>query len=212
MLNIGSTYSTLRSQQVHIFNSLPSSLRLADNDVKNKILEPHVLYTKLFIRLEHLQNHFLIEKLLQKAQPSPNLDGLIQTSLDIVSVTVMFWTRNDTLLGMQGDHEWFIMGYALPAAIILCRCLLQTESHECFTPSISSIIQQLSLLGAFLEWLLIKVPCTDHCYRTKDLIVKVLDQVLNPRSNMADGSATASTVKIVGLDDLSDIDTLSWLI
>ncbi|KAL6697026.1 hypothetical protein J3F84DRAFT_371942 [Trichoderma pleuroticola] len=203
---------TLRSQQVHIFNSLPSSLRLADVDVKIKLLEPHVLYTKLFIRLEHLQNLFLIEKILQKAQLSPNLDGLIETSLDIVSVTVMFWTRNDTLLGMQGDHEWFIMGYALPAAAVLCRYLLQTESHRCFTPSISSIIQQLSLLGAFLEWLLVKVPCTDHCYRTKYIIIKVLDQVLNPRSNMVDSSATDSAVEIVCLDDLRDIDTFSWLI
>lgn len=203
---------TLRSQQVHIFNSLPSSLRLTDVDGKIKLLEPHVLYTKLFIRLEHLQNLFLIEKLLQKTQPSQNLDGLVQTSLDVISVTVTFWARNDTLLGMHGDHEWFIVGYALPAAVVLCRCLIETESHGCFTPSISSIIQQLSLLGAFLDWLLVKVPCTDHCYRAKDLILRVLDQALNPNSNMTDRSATDTTVEIVCLDDLADIDTLSWLI
>lgn len=195
-----------------MFNSLPNSLRLADADIKIGFLEPHVLYTKLFIRLEHLQNLFLIEKLLQKTQPSPNLDGLIQSSLDIVSVTVIFWTRNDTLLGMQGDHEWFIIGYALPAAVVLCGCLLQTESHGCFTPSISSIIQQLSLLGAFLEWLLVKVPCTDRCYRTKDVIMKVLDQVLNPPSNMIDSSATDSPFELVCLNDLTDIDTFGWLI
>lgn len=212
MLNMKSKYSTLRSQQLHIFNSLPRSLRLADVDVKVNLVEPHVLYTKLFIRLEHLQNLFLIEKILQKAQPGPNLDGLIQASLDIVSVTVTFWTRNDTLLGMQGDHEWFIIGYALPAAVVLCRCLLQTDSHGCFTSSISSIIQQLSLLGAFLEWLLAKVPCTDHCYRTKDVILKVLDQVLNPHSNMLGRSATDSTVEKVCLDELTDIDTLAWLV
>ncbi|KAM6481812.1 hypothetical protein HDV62DRAFT_363264 [Trichoderma sp. SZMC 28011] len=202
----------LRSRQLHIFNSLPRSLRLADVDVKINFLEPHVLYTKLFIRLEHLQNLFLIEKILQKAQPGPNLDDLIQASLDIVSVTVTFWTRNDTLLGMQGDHEWFIIGYALPAAVVLCRYLLQTDSHGCFTPSISSIIQQLSLLGAFLEWLLAKVPCTDHCYRTKDVILKVLDQVLNPRSNMLDRSAIDLIVEKVCLDELTDIDTLTWLV
>ncbi|KAL7907458.1 hypothetical protein GGI35DRAFT_456356 [Trichoderma velutinum] len=202
----------LRSQQVHIFKSLPSSLQLANVDVTIKSLEPHVLYTKLFIRLEHLQNLFLIEKLLQKTQPSPNVDGLIQTSLDIVSVTVTFWTQNDTLLGMLGDHEWFILGYALPAAVILCGCLLQTEYHGCFIPSISSIIQQLSLLGAFLEWLLVKIPCTDHCHKTKDLIMKVLDQVLNPRSNMGDSSATDTPGEIVCLDDLADIDTLGWLV
>ncbi|QYS95345.1 Zn(2)-C6 fungal-type domain-containing protein [Trichoderma simmonsii] len=203
---------TLRSQQVHIFNGLPSSLRLADVDLKIKFLEPHVLYTKLFIRLEHLQNLFLIEKLLQKTQPSQNFDGLVQTSLDIISVTVTFWTRNDTLLGMQGDHEWFIIGYALPAAVVLCRCLIETESHGCFTPSISSIIQQLSLLGAFLDWLLVKVPCTEHSYRAKDLIFRVLDRALNPKSNIINRSATDSTVEKVCLDDLTDIDTFSWFV
>ncbi|EHK24162.1 uncharacterized protein TRIVIDRAFT_12010, partial [Trichoderma virens Gv29-8] len=169
---------SLRSQQVNIFDSLPSDIRLTDGDTKVKSLEPHVLYTKLFIHLEHLQNLFLIEKLLQNAQPTLPRDSLIQTSLDIVSATVTFWTRNDILVGMQGDHEWFIVGYAVPAAVVLCEALLQIESHGGSTSSISNIIQQLSLLGAFLEWLLAKVPCTDHCYRAKNLISKVLDQVL----------------------------------
>ncbi|KAL7952139.1 hypothetical protein V8C42DRAFT_26920 [Trichoderma barbatum] len=198
----------LKSRQVHTFNNLPSNLRLADKDSTTKSLEPHVLYTRLFIRLEHLQTIFLIERVLQRDQPNLPLDSLIQTSLDIVSVTVTYWTRNDTLVGMQGDHEWLIMGYAIPAAVVLCEVLLQLEAHGWFIPSLSNVMQQLSLLGAFLEWLLTKQPCTDRCYRAKNVIMKVLDQVLDP---LPDSLLTDSLVQIIGIDDLIDIDTFSWL-
>jgi hypothetical protein len=191
---------------------------LADGDRKFKSPEPHVLYTKLFIRLEHLQNLFLIERLLHKIHPKLAQDNLIEICLDIVSVTVTFWTRNDCLVGMEGDHEWLIMGYAVPAAVILCENILQAQNHSSSIPPtpISAIIRQLSLLGAFLEWLLLRVPCTDRCSKTRNLIMKVLDQVLNHPSHITDGipqdsESQKSTTQIIHLQDLKDIDTFNWL-
>lgn len=211
-------YSHLKSKQEHTFDQLPDSLRLADGDENFRSLEPHVLYTKLFIRLEHLQNIFLIERLLHIVQPDLTQDNLIEISLEMISVTVTFWTRNDYLVGMEGDHEWLILGYAVPAAVVLCERLLRAENQGSLKSSIpiSAIIQQLSLLGAFLEWLLFRVPCTDRCSKTKDLIFNLLDQILNFSPNTTVGTPMRLNfqqpiVKEICLDYLKEFDTFNWL-
>lgn len=176
------------------------------------------MYTKLFIRLEHLQNLFLIERLLHHIQPEPAQNNLINVCLDIISVTVVFWTRNDCLVGMEGDHEWLITGYAVPAAVTLCKKLLlaHDEGSSISLTSISDIIQQLSLLGAFIEWLMLRVPCTSRCTQTRSLITRVLDQVLNISPHTAtsifqDTGSQRSASHVVHPYDLNEIDTFNWL-
>lgn len=175
------------------------------------------MYTKLFIRLEHLQNLYLVERLLHHMQPEAT-QNLTDICLDIISVTVTFWTRNDCLVGMEGDYEWFITGYAVPAAVTLCKSLLLAHDEG---PSISStptsaIIQQLSLLNAFTEWLILRVPCTSRCSKASNLIMRVLDQVLNilPRTAagvVQDTTSRRSSSHTVHPYDLNEIDTFNWL-
>lgn len=155
--------------------------------------------------------------MLQEARPNLLSNDLIQRSVDIVSVTVTFWTHNDTLVGMEGDHEWFIMGYAVPAAVVLCECLVQGNDNGCLASSRSSIIGQLSLLVGFMEWLVSKAPNVCGCYKAKTIIAKVLDRVLNRSSGVFDDSATNSRHQqakdgAACLHDLRDIDTFKWLV
>lgn len=204
-------------KQVDIYSQLPSWLQLSDGDEKSKSPDPRVLYTKLFIRLEHLQNLFLIERLLHHMQPEAT-QNLINACLDIISVTVAFWTRNDCLVGMEGDYEWFITGYAIPAAVTLCKTLLLAHDEGpsiSLTPT-SAIIQQLSLLNAFTEWLMLRVPCTSQCSKANSLMMRVLDQVLNISSHTATGIVQDTTSRRSASDmvyacDLNDIDTFNWL-
>ena len=209
--------SNLRLKEVNTYNHLPSQLRLAAGDKTLEGIEPQALYTKLFIKLEHLQNLFLIERILQKAQPNLSLGDLIQRSLEVISATVTFWTRNDILVGMEGDHEWFIMGYAVPAAVALCECLLRDHDHDCLASSRSNIIGQLSLLIGFMEWLTSKNPHAHGCSRAKSIIAKALNLVLNQSPCVPHHAATNSKHQqiqdeAVYLDDLRDIDTFRWLV
>ncbi|UKZ86535.1 uncharacterized protein TrAFT101_002359 [Trichoderma asperellum] len=208
----------LKLKQVYAFSQLPSWIQLSDADCKLKSLQPHVLYTKLFIRLEHLQNLLLIERVLHDIQPEIAQDELVEVCLEIVSVTVIFWTRNDCLVGMEGDHEWLITGYAVPAAVTLCKNLLLAhyKGSSMSSAPVSAIIQQLSLLGAFIEWLMLRVPCTDRCIKTRSLILQVLDQVLNNPPHTTTGIfqdriSRRSASHIVHPDELEDIDTFNWL-
>lgn len=118
---------------------------------------------------------------------------------------------------MEGDHEWFITGYAAPAAATLCKNLLVHDKGPSISSTpISAIIQQLSLLGAFIEWLMLQVPCTSRCARTRSLIMRVLDQVLNNPLHTTTGifqgtRSRRSASHMIHPDDLNDIDTFNWL-
>lgn len=203
-------------KQVDIYSQLPSWLQLSNGDEKSKSPDPRVLYTKLFIRLEHLQNLFLIERLLHHMQPEA-AQNLTDVCLDIISVTVAFWTRNDCLVGMEGDYEWFITGYAVPAAVTLCKTLLaHDEGPSISSTPTSAIVQQLSLLNAFTEWLMLRVPCTSQCSKANSLMMRVLDQVLNISPHTATGIVQGTTSRrsashMVHPCDLNEIDTFNWL-
>ncbi|KAL7920316.1 hypothetical protein ACQKWADRAFT_322217 [Trichoderma austrokoningii] len=208
----------LKMKQVRTFSQLPSWLQLSNDDEKSKSPDPCILYTKLFIRLEHLQNLFVIERLLHDIQLKVSQNDLVNVCLDVISVTVAFWTRNDCLVGMEGDYEWFIIGYAVPAAVTLCKTLLLAHDKSSSTSSTptSAIIQQLSLLNAFIEWLMLRAPCSSQCSKTKNLIARVLDQVLNNSSYtttdiVQDTRSQRSASRMVHTYDLNEIDTFNWL-
>lgn len=76
-----------------------------------------------------------------------------------------------------------IIAYAAPGGGILCQELLQptfTGTHP-KDPSVSrsSIIQQLSLLVGFLDWVDPSQPNGDLCADSKTIIQQVLDHSLN---------------------------------
>lgn len=170
-----------------------------------------VLYAKIMLRLEHLQNVFLIERLLKKVgHPDPS-DALLQASVEIVSITSALWTHRDRLCGQHRDFEWIVslyfspfvsnneknanaihqthtdhstqlISYAAPASGVLCGELLQPlRQHASDNHSISrsNIIQQLSLLVGFLDWIDTSAPNARLCCAVKEAIDRVLAQVLN---------------------------------
>lgn len=73
------------------------------------------------------------------------------------------------------------MAYAAPAGGILCNELLNPTLH--LTPALgvtkSGIIQQLSLLVGFLDWVSPSAPNGALCTSCKAVIQHVLDQALN---------------------------------
>ncbi|KAI1822221.1 hypothetical protein F4861DRAFT_532402 [Xylaria intraflava] len=149
--------------------------RDSDLDSRNEVME--VLYLKLLMRLEHLLNLFLIERLLLKHGHTQS--ELLSVSFDIVTYTLPFWTHQITLLRLSGDCEWLLMAYGVPAGGILCQELLKPTLHGDPRITRSSLIQKLSLLVGFLDWVKPTAPNGDLCYKCKTIIQHVLDQALN---------------------------------
>lgn len=199
----------------------PASINFNPSDVKNPCVDAPALYTKLLLRLEHLNNLFLVERLLSKHHPGHDTE-LLDISFEMVSLTLVFWTHKDRLAGLQGDFEWLVMSCAAPAGGILCTELLKPSPPRSRDPhnigaTRSSIIQQLSLLVGFLDWVGPTAPNGDLCSSTKNVIKHVLDVALNPAadaSGLLGGAGEWDVDFSVDLNDFFNfqlLDTFDWL-
>ncbi|OAQ78064.1 N-terminal binuclear Zn cluster-containing protein [Purpureocillium lilacinum] len=200
----------LKQQQLQLLSQLPASIMFRQEDVSSPTVDGPTLCGKLLVQLEHLQNLFFIERLLDRPSTRPSLP-LLDVSLELVSLTLVFWTHKDRMSGLHGDFEWLVMGYAAPAGGVLCLELLRGSG-----PSMSrrsSVIQQLSLLVGFLDWVGPAAPNGDLCSDVKKVVRHVLDQTLNsPGLDKADGVDSMGS-----LADMNDffnfelLDTFDWL-
>lgn len=111
------------------------------------------------------------------------------------------------------------MSAAAPASGILCTELLQptipaNQTHRLIGRS--NIIQNLSLLVAFLDWVKPSAPNVDLCHIVKTIIVHVLDQTLNSQTDLQ-----GAPVNLWNLGDLPNdqfgfsnfelLDTFDWI-
>ncbi|KAK1656023.1 fungal-specific transcription factor domain-containing protein [Colletotrichum phormii] len=200
------TLLEIKERQLRTVAGFPDIMTFKEEDIQNRKLDISLLYTRLIIKLEHLQNMFFIQRLLSKRGHD---DGaLLSVSFEMVSKTLMFWTNMDRLSCMNGDFEWLVMAYAAPGGGILCLELLKPTLHGGHHPqnpqvSRSSIIQKLSLLVGFLDWVSPTAPNGDLCADCKVIIQRVLDQALNGPA------ASASSAVDGGLPGVLDIP-MDW--
>lgn len=108
------------------------------------------------------------------------------------------------------------MSYAAPGGGILCLELLRPtfQGQHPRNPKLtrSNIVQQLSLLVGFLDWVRPSAPNGDLCARSKAIIQRVLDHTLNTTTA---GGGPAEELDW-GFFDQPDfnfglLDTFDWL-
>ena len=192
-------------------------------DVKDPKITCAKLYAKLLIQLEHLLNLFFIERLLNKTKNTTLSTGIIDTSMEIVSVALIFWTHKDKMAGLHEDYEWLSVQFTSPAAGILCLELPRpyTEEMDGKTElqgiSRSDLIQNLSLLSSFLGWIEPLVPGRKMTVTfVQRVIQRVLDQTLNHQIQPSDLELdTMDWGAELGIDinDFSFdlLDTFDWM-
>ncbi|KAE9582822.1 Trichosetin biosynthesis cluster transcription factor TF23 [Colletotrichum fructicola] len=204
------TVLEIKERQLRTIAGFPPIVVFKDEDIQDRKIDVAILYIRLIVYLEHLQNMFFIERLLVKRGHD---DGaLLAVSFEMVSKTLLFWTNMDRLSVMNGDFEWLVMAYAAPGGGILCLELLKPTLHGGNHPqnpklTRSSIIQKLSLLVGFLDWVSPTAPNGDLCADCKVIIQHVLDQALNNPAAAAAG-ASASADGGVGLP--AGLDSMDW--
>ncbi|KAH8897310.1 hypothetical protein GQ53DRAFT_791856 [Thozetella sp. PMI_491] len=185
------------------------------------------LYAKSLIQLEHLQNMFFVERLLSNRRgPQHRTRDLLAISIDLISLTLLFWTYKNRVSPLRSDYSWLVMSYAVPAGGVLCMELmnptpvadLEMESQVPLDPnySRSSIIQKLSVLSAFLSWIKPSSPNGNLIKAVDAVIARVLDHTLNHPQPPASGQPI--DLPWAGLDfEMNDyfnfdlMDTFDWL-
>lgn len=199
-------------------SKIPRRIIYCDGEISDLTVGGRALYTKLLVRLEHLQNLFFIERLLYNGGHTTGAD-LLDVSLQMVSLTVLFWTHQNRLAEVENCLEWLVMSYAAPAGGILCVELLKGSSYDATNPMTtrSTIVQQLSLLASFLDWVHPTAPNGEFCISVKRVIRRALDEALNTNSPMADimdGVASWDMNLTTDFNELFNfdlLDTFDWL-
>ncbi|KAI0598429.1 hypothetical protein F4775DRAFT_183897 [Biscogniauxia sp. FL1348] len=203
----------LRERELRAISEFPEQLFYRAEHLEDPTVEVGVLYARLLLKLEHLQNMFFVERLLLRH--GHNQSDLLAVSFDLVSFTLPFWTHFDRLAAVRADCEWLVMAYAVPAGGILCLELLKPTLHN--NPphgrdiTRSGIIQKLSLLVGFLDWIRPTAPNGDLCGNCKSIIKHVLDQALNASSAGYESTGAFDWDFSTQVDfDFDLLDTFDW--
>ncbi|KAL6882292.1 fungal-specific transcription factor domain-containing protein [Trichoderma longibrachiatum] len=173
----------LKRREMQIVAGFPPCILYQPEDVRNPNLPGRDLYARLLVWLEHLQNLFLIERLLSKQQQDDDDDEapsrLFAISLEMVTLAHLFWTHQNRLKTVEDCVEWTITCFAAPAGGILCMELLRgnTATHDVATTR-AVVVEKLGMLAAFLDWVGPGSPNYDICFRVKRVVRRVLEQAL----------------------------------
>ncbi|GKT43044.1 thiamine repressible genes regulatory protein thi1 [Colletotrichum spaethianum] len=211
----GDAVRALKVKELKAAAELPIIMQFDESDIRNPKISGQILYIRLLMLLEHLQNLFFIERLLNRRE-------LLAVSYELTSATLLFWTNMDGL-GFHEDFQWLVMAYAAPGGGILCLELLQpavttNNTGVAVTDSKgnpitrSSIVQVLSLLVGFLKWVGPQEVNGNICLGCRNIVQRVLDEALNmgPRSNPAvDGTEWDFPAQLDFNFDL--LDTFEWM-
>ncbi|XWW97678.1 hypothetical protein V2A60_005664 [Cordyceps javanica] len=171
----------LKDREYSLVAEFPTSLRYDSRDLEVPNTDTHALYMKILTHLEHLQNLFFIDRLLIRCRYAIR-DNLLETSLALANLALHLWIHKDQFTGtiLQRSFEWIMLSFGAPAAGILCQEVLGAGEHS-KDPNISraTVIQQLSLLVGFFDWVRPSMPNAKLCANCKAIIQQVLDQCLN---------------------------------
>lgn len=166
---------------------------------------------------------------------------MVDCAREMLEHTVSLWVQRDRLVDHHCDYDWLVVCWGIPASGVLCVELLKQMKqppdtrHTLRLPR-SEIVQNLSLLVGFLEWIRPAAGNYQLCRRMALLIKRILDQILNPsppsshpmplqdHQIQADGfDATGTTPGLHtfdpgfeigewedGLDNLDWLNTIDW--
>ncbi|KAM0246879.1 hypothetical protein ACHAQJ_010060 [Trichoderma viride] len=213
-------FDELRKREMDAMSQFPIGLQFRNEDFNNPAVDGAALYARLLTRLEHLSNLFFIERISYKGNGFYS-SQMLEISLEMISLTITFWTKQNRLEGLQGDYEWLVMVHAAPAGGILCMELLRTSSNAAEAPTTatitkSMIIKQLTLLIGFLEWIGPSAPGAHLCNSIKTVVERVIEQALNPVPKPSTQQEFDMAWDTSLPEDMNDfnfglLDTFDWL-
>ncbi|KAK2009316.1 hypothetical protein LZ32DRAFT_590440 [Colletotrichum eremochloae] len=227
----GDVVRALKAKELEAAAAVPAVMQFNESDIRDPNISGQVLHIRLLMLLEHLQNLFFIERLLNRLDSS-NGRELLAVSYEMTSATLLFWTNMDGLRIQCEDFQWLVMAYAAPGGGILCLELLQpaVTVNDAGAPPVtdskgnvitrSSIVQVLSLLVGFLKWISPQEVNGSICVGCRNIVQRVLDEALNTGSRGGGGGGGGTSATLDGtardfaeqLDFNFDLlDTFEWM-
>ncbi|GKZ38802.1 hypothetical protein AbraIFM66950_011296 [Aspergillus brasiliensis] len=205
----------LKAQATDIYAQFPEAIKFNAEDVHDRDIPGQLLALRVLVRLDFLLNLFILERLLTRHRVVDE-QALIQVSHEMVGLTLIYWKHKDRFEN-HIDFSWLAMSYAVPGSGILCLELLrQASSLETYTLDLprSDIIQNLSVLVAFLDWLRPSESDVAAKAQIKEILQRSLDRILSMPASLHSpaGAALDALPDFVGADPHLDLlNTFAWV-
>lgn len=90
-------------------SNFPSGLAYRPEDVDDTTIDSEVLYLRIIVQLDYLQNIFFAERLLLRYGHMDDGD-LLATSYEMVCLTLKLWIHKDrfSTKSMRRNYEWLV--------------------------------------------------------------------------------------------------------
>lgn len=112
---VDEVYSTLKRKELELYNTLPAHLAYDPALGELTDADAQAFYSKHEMRLDHLLNVFLVERLLLK-HGHPRTD-LLRISFEMVVLTLRLWTHKHRWAEIPGESQRLVSPY-----VLTCRC------------------------------------------------------------------------------------------
>jgi hypothetical protein len=149
-----------------------------------------------------LEHRLLLERLAHK---QGILDGqsMVDCAREMLELTVLVWVQRDRFVEHHCDYDWMLMCWGVPSCGVLCVELIKQMKQPPGSPHVlnlprSEIVQNLSLLIGFLEWVRPAAGNYQLCRRMRLIIKRILDQILNPSPSSSAPTASQESIQSSG--------------
>lgn len=105
----------LKRKELELYTGLPAHVVCSPKLEEIRDINLQMLYPRLLIRLDHLLNIFLVERLLVK-HGHPRSD-LLRSSFEMIVLTLHFWTQKHIWAVIQGEWQWIVSHSLLPTTV-----------------------------------------------------------------------------------------------
>jgi len=205
------TFRDLYRRCQETYDNLPDKVRYYAYDTIPKSSEGRVLVSQAYLMLNLLQNRFLIDR-VAITRGFPKGQRLLNTALEMMDLTNMFWIKSDQLMVYASSFDWIFTCYGIPAAGVLCVELLkQATGQNVLQFSRSDAIQKLTMFIGFLEW----IRPTDGNFllagRLKKVVRRILDRVLDPPAQIPmDNDMMPIDPMLAPFGEMDWLNTIDW--
>lgn len=97
----------IKDRQISTMAEFPIGLVYRHEDVDDPDVHVQPLFSRMLVRLEHLQNLFFVERLMLRLG-KPDQGDLLVTSFEMLSLTLVLWKRQDRFVSIRRDFEWLV--------------------------------------------------------------------------------------------------------
>jgi hypothetical protein len=100
----------LHRRSFEMYQAIPPQLQYYTEGKIPKGSTGGLLFEQSHILLQYLQNEFLIDR-VAIARGFANGQGLLDTAMEMIDISMMFWIKRDQLMRFSHSFDWIVGGF-----------------------------------------------------------------------------------------------------